>query len=206
MESQGKEGPGAASTKTPPFLVKANNSSTGNSKAKQKQTSRARVNRACDEVNEIKLWTPLLKTSSPGVGNASSGGTPASVGHSYAFGNTEEKARRLNMGCKARGQPGQPFDHKSPRHGEDGTLSPVWSPHSAPTCTVHHLSLGPESLVDPPSPCALGRWAGLHGRGGSTFIKCARGSRRARPQNTSGRAPSGSACLAPHTRAPLVLQ
>ena len=36
----------------------------------------------CDEVNEIKLWTPLLKTSSPGVGNASSGG------------------------CKARGQPG----------------------------------------------------------------------------------------------------
>ena len=67
----------------------------------------------CDEVNEIKLWTPLLKTSSPGVGNASSGGTPASVGHSYAFGNTEEKARRLNMGCKARGQPGQPFSHKN---------------------------------------------------------------------------------------------
>ena len=65
----------------------------------------------CDEVNEVKLWTPLLKTSSPGVGNASSGGTPASVGHSYAFGNTEEKARRLNMGCKARGQPGPPFDH-----------------------------------------------------------------------------------------------
>ena len=61
----------------------------------------------CDEVNEIKLWTPLLKTSSTGVGNASSGGTPASVGHSYAFGNTEEKARRLNMGCKARGQPSQ---------------------------------------------------------------------------------------------------
>ena len=26
-----------------------------------------------DVVNEIKLWTPLLKTSSPGVGNASSG-------------------------------------------------------------------------------------------------------------------------------------
>ena len=57
--------------------------------------------------------TPLLKTSSPGVGNASSGGTPASVGHSYAFGNTEEKARRLNMGCKARGQPSQPFSHKT---------------------------------------------------------------------------------------------
>ena len=28
-------------------------------------------------------------------------------------GNTEEKARRLNMGCKARGQPGQPFSHKT---------------------------------------------------------------------------------------------
>ena len=64
-------------------------------------------------MNEIKLWTPLLKISSPGVGNASSGGTPASVGHSYAFGNTEEKARRLNMGCKALGQPGQPFSHKT---------------------------------------------------------------------------------------------
>ena len=64
-------------------------------------------------MNEVKLWTPLLKTSSAGVGNASSGGTPASVGHSYAFGNTEEKARRLNMGCKARGQPGQPFSHKT---------------------------------------------------------------------------------------------
>ena len=64
-------------------------------------------------MNEIKLWTPLLKTSSPGVGNASSGGTPPSVGHSYAFGNTEEKARRLNMGCKARGQPSQPFSHKT---------------------------------------------------------------------------------------------
>ena len=51
----------------------------------------------CDEVNEIKLWTPLLKTSSTGVGNASSGGTPASVGHSYAFGNTEEK---VNMGLQ----------------------------------------------------------------------------------------------------------
>ena len=55
----------------------------------------------CDEVNEVKLWTPLLKTSSLGVGNASSGGTPASVGHSYAFGNTEEKARRLNMHWKS---------------------------------------------------------------------------------------------------------
>ena len=54
-----------------------------------------------------------LKTSSTGAGSASSGGTPASVGHSYAFGNTEEKARRLNMGCKARGQPGQPFSHKT---------------------------------------------------------------------------------------------
>ena len=64
-------------------------------------------------MNEINLWTPLLKTSSTGAGNASSGGTPASVGHSYAFGSTEEKARRLNMGCKARGQPGQPFSHNT---------------------------------------------------------------------------------------------
>ena len=47
----------------------------------------------CDDVNEIKLWTPLLKTSSPGVGNASLEWRHARLrcGHSYAFGNTEEK-------------------------------------------------------------------------------------------------------------------
>ena len=55
------------------------------------------------------------QTTTTGVGNASSGGTPASVGHSYARLATPKrtKARRLNMGCKARGQPGQPFSHKT---------------------------------------------------------------------------------------------
>ena len=46
-------------------------------------------------MNEIKLWTPLLKTSSPGVGNASSGGTPASVGHSHPAPTTPSAAPRV---------------------------------------------------------------------------------------------------------------
>ena len=97
----------------------------------------------CDDVNEIKLWTPLLKTSSPGVGNASSGGTPASVGHSYAFGNTEEKARRLNMGCKARGQPSQLFSHKT-GHGYVRTV--VGAPRDPPCGGLRRLQVGRSGL------------------------------------------------------------
>ena len=38
----------------------------------------------------------------------------ASVGHKIGFGNTEEEARIANLGCKARGRPGDgPFDHKT---------------------------------------------------------------------------------------------
>ena len=36
-----------------------------------------------------------------------------SAASALRIGNTEEKAHRLNMGCKARGQPGQPFSHKT---------------------------------------------------------------------------------------------
>merc|ERR1712185_482957 len=34
-------------------------------------------------------------------------------GYRAVCGRSEEKARRLNMGCKARGQPSQPFSHKT---------------------------------------------------------------------------------------------
>jgi len=49
-------------------------------------------------VNEVKLWTPHLKTSSPGVGNASSGGTRGGFGYSDRLGEqvgTPSMARRL---------------------------------------------------------------------------------------------------------------
>ena len=41
---------------------------------------------------------------SAGEGSTKRGGCPASVGHLYAFGNTEEEARVLNLGAKGRGR------------------------------------------------------------------------------------------------------
>ena len=56
-----------------------------------------------DVCNEFKCFTALKKTSSA-----------ASVGHKIGFGNTEAEARIANLGCKARGRPGDgPFDHKT---------------------------------------------------------------------------------------------
>ena len=56
-----------------------------------------------DVCNEFKCFTALKKTSSA-----------ASVGHKIGFGNTEGEARIANLGCKARGRPGDgPFDHKT---------------------------------------------------------------------------------------------
>ena len=47
-----------------------------------------------------------------GVGRADTGGNAGSVGDKFAFGNTEERARLANMGCKQRGFRGQrAFDH-----------------------------------------------------------------------------------------------
>ena len=44
------------------------------------------------------------------------GGTPTSVGHKYAFGNTEERVRLENLGCDERGHPSQgPLDHATGR-------------------------------------------------------------------------------------------
>ena len=65
-----------------------------------------------DEISEVKLWTPLRGGLPVGVGRADTGGNPASVGDKFAFGNTEERARLANMGCKQRGFRGQrAFDH-----------------------------------------------------------------------------------------------
>ena len=57
-------------------------------------------------------WTPLRGGLPVGVGRADTGGNPGSVGDKFAFGNTEERARLANMGCKQRGFCGQrAFDH-----------------------------------------------------------------------------------------------
>ena len=51
---------------------------------------------------ETKVWNSLAK------GNATMAGTnggPASVGHTHAFGNIEEKLRLIILGCPAKGDP-----------------------------------------------------------------------------------------------------
>ena len=60
-------------------------------------------------------WTPLRGGLPVGVGRTATGGKlPGSVGDKFAFGNTEERARLANMGCKQRGfcgQRGERSDH-----------------------------------------------------------------------------------------------
>ena len=66
-----------------------------------------------DVCNEFKCFAALQKKHSAGIGGAN-GGNPASVGHKYGFGNTEEQARLDNLGCKPRGrQADGPFNHSS---------------------------------------------------------------------------------------------
>ena len=55
---------------------------------------------------DTKVPSPLTKsgTSSAGRGSVQNGGKPASVGHIFAFGNTEELLRITVLGCRRRGR------------------------------------------------------------------------------------------------------
>ena len=67
-----------------------------------------------DVCNEIKVFNALKKNRSAGRGSDDGGGRPASVGHIYAMGNTEEQARVDNLGCRERGRRCDgPFNHYS---------------------------------------------------------------------------------------------
>ena len=69
-----------------------------------------------DHITEIKVCTPVAASHAAGRGSAVNGGTPTSVGHLHAFGNTEEKLRLVNLGCRERGHPSQPpLDHATGR-------------------------------------------------------------------------------------------
>ena len=57
-----------------------------------------------DRIKEIKVFSSLKKSRRAGKGGKQYGGSPASVGHLYAFGNTEEEARVRNLGAKGRGR------------------------------------------------------------------------------------------------------
>ena len=65
---------------------------------------------------EVKVPTPLKKKYSAGKGSAEGGGAPATVGHLYGFGSTEEEYRVMILGCAERGRKSDgPFDHKTGR-------------------------------------------------------------------------------------------
>ena len=61
----------------------------------------AELNDASDgtsRLNELKVYSGLSKHYDGGRGSTLNGGTPTSVGHLYAFGNTEERLRLGNLG------------------------------------------------------------------------------------------------------------
>ena len=63
---------------------------------------------------EVKCWNPLIKSTTAGRGSWENGGTVASVGHLYGFGNTLDKALTGVAGCKERGrQVDGPLDHST---------------------------------------------------------------------------------------------
>ena len=70
---------------------------------------------------EVKSWNPLIKsTTARGAGVSwENGGTVASVGHLYGFGNTLDKALTGVVGCKERGrqQVDGPLDHSTLEKG-----------------------------------------------------------------------------------------
>ena len=78
-----------------------------------------------DELFEVKCVSPLTKHHAVGRGSARRGGTPASVGHKIAFGNTLKHLHRKILSTDARGSPADgPFDHSTgqgyvaERHGD----------------------------------------------------------------------------------------
>jgi len=69
-----------------------------------------------DRCSELKVVSGLRAKHEAGLGSSANGGTPANVGHLFAFGNTEERLRLENLGCEPRGHPSQGyFDHATGR-------------------------------------------------------------------------------------------
>jgi hypothetical protein len=57
-----------------------------------------------DMLYEIKVPSPTIASYSAGHGSADNGGAPASVGHLYGFGSTEEKYHLMIYGTNERGR------------------------------------------------------------------------------------------------------
>ena len=99
-----------------------------------------------DLITEIKVCTPLVASHAAGQGSTVNGGTPTSVGHLHAFGNTEEKLRLINLGCRERGHPSQrALDHTNGRgwvKARRGCYYDALVRKRNPVCLTLHESLG----------------------------------------------------------------
>ena len=72
--------------------------------------------RGGDCLYEVKVPSALISSYSAGRGSLEHGGQPASVGHKYGFGSTEEKYRILTLGARRRGRPqDRPLNHATGR-------------------------------------------------------------------------------------------
>ena len=70
------------------------------------------ANGSADMLYEIKVPSALVATYCAGNGSRENGGAPASVGHLYGFGSTQEKYEQQCDGCRERGrQRDGPLDH-----------------------------------------------------------------------------------------------
>ena len=69
-----------------------------------------------DAHTEVKVPSPFTSAHRAGKGTETHGGTPTSVGHLYAHGNTDEPFRVSILGVKRKGRRRDgPFDHRTGR-------------------------------------------------------------------------------------------
>ena len=116
-----------------------------------------------DHITEIKVCTPLAASVSAGQGSAVNGGTPTSVGHLHAFGNTEESSALLISDVESAATPHSLRlimipDAGGCEPGADATMMPL-SVSVAP-CASPFTSRSAEAsrLPPPPVSTALPVW------------------------------------------------
>ena len=113
-------------------------------------------------LNELKVYSGLSKHYDGGRGSTLNGGTPTSVGHLYACGNTEERLRLGNLGCAERGHPSHgAFDHSTGRgwvHERRGCYHDgIFNKRNATDLLLHETLGGGFSPPAVAKICRLGR-------------------------------------------------
>ena len=125
---------------------------------------------------EVKVPSPTTgthKTSRKGKGTDDKGGSPADVGHMYAFGNTEERYRAAILGVKFKGRKRDgPLNHSTGRgwvRAQPGKYAHALSQGARVTPVIVETS----GAISPRSLKAIGHLAkrarGKHARDGTKY-------------------------------------